>query len=44
MKKQIEFYENKLAYEMDPSDLYEAFQKSTEYVALDARQAFGYEK
>lgn len=44
MKKQIEFYENKLAYEMDPSDLYEAFEAGKEYVALDARQSFGYEK
>jgi len=44
MKKQIEFYENKLAYEMDPSDLYAAFENNTDYVALDTRQAFGYEK
>src|SRR5690606_8751631 len=44
MQKQIEFYENKLAYEMDPSDLYDAFEKSTEYIAVDTRQAFGYEK
>jgi hypothetical protein len=27
MKDQITFYENKLAYEMDPSDLYDAFEK-----------------
>lgn len=44
MKKQIEYYQEKLAYEMDPSDLYDAFEKGTEYVALDTRQAFGYEK
>lgn len=44
MQQQIEHYENKLAFEMDPSDLYDAFENSTTYIALDARQAFGYEK
>ncbi len=42
MEKQIEFYENKLAFEMDPSDLYDAFKNSTAFIALDTRQAFGY--
>ena len=44
MQNQIEFYESKLAYEMDPSDLYAAFEEGIDYVALDTRQAFGYEK
>lgn len=44
MQKQIEFYENKLSYEMDPSDLYDAFENGTEHIAVDARQVFGYEK
>ena len=44
MNEQIKFYENKLAYEMDPSDLYDSFENSTEYIALDARQAFGFNK
>ncbi|AWM15314.1 rhodanese [Flavobacterium sediminis] len=44
MKKQIEFYENKLAYEMDPSDLYDALENGTEHIVVDARQAFGYKK
>ncbi|MDB2414118.1 rhodanese-like domain-containing protein [Flavobacteriaceae bacterium] len=44
MNKQIKFYENKLAYEMDPSDLYDGFENSTEYIALDVRQAFGFDK
>lgn len=44
MQKQIEFYQNKLSYEMDPSDLFYAFENSTEYVAVDTRQPFGYEK
>ena len=44
MKEQIAFYENKLSFEMDPSDLYNAFEESTDYVAVDTRQSFGYEK
>ncbi|QHI34670.1 Thiosulfate sulfurtransferase GlpE [Kordia antarctica] len=43
MKDQIAFYENKLAYEIDPSDLYEALQKDVNIVAVDARQDFGFE-
>lgn len=44
MKSQIEHYENKLAFEMDPSDLYAEFENSTDYIAVDTRQAFGFEK
>lgn len=44
MKKQIEFYENKLAYEMDPSDLWDALENSENIVALDAREPFGFDK
>lgn len=44
MQKQIEFYENKLAYEMDPSDLWNELENSKNIVALDARQTFGFEK
>lgn len=44
MQKQIEFYENKLVYEMDPSDLWDALEKDENTVALDARKAFGFEK
>ncbi len=44
MQKQIEHYENKLAFEMDPSDLYDGFESTTEYIALDTRKAFGFEK
>lgn len=43
MQKQIEFYENKLAYEMDPSDLWDALENNENVVALDARKAFGFE-
>ena len=44
MDKQIEFYQNKLDYEMDPSDLFDAIEKGEEVVPLDARQSFGFEK
>lgn len=44
MKKQTEFYENKLAYEMDPSDLFDALEKEENIVVVDARQSFGYKK
>ncbi len=40
---QQEFYEAKLAYEMDPSDLFDAFETSTDYIAVDTRKPFGYE-
>ena len=44
MQEQIAYYKSKLAFEMDPSDLYNAFEKNMEYIALDTRQAFGFEK
>lgn len=44
MQKQIEFYENKLAYEIDPSDLYDALSNNENIVAVDARQPHGFEK
>ncbi|MDW5290284.1 rhodanese-like domain-containing protein [Formosa sp. PL04] len=44
MQKQIEFYENKLVYEMDPSDLWDELEHRKNVVALDARQPFGFEK
>ena len=44
MNPQIEFYENKLAYEMDPSDLFAALENGESIVAIDTRQPFGYEK
>lgn len=42
MKDQIAYYTNKLAYEMDPSDLYEALQNDVNIVAVDTRQEYGY--
>ncbi|MBN4081040.1 hypothetical protein JYT44_01610 [Caldithrix abyssi] len=44
MQKQIDFYENKLTYEMDPSDLFDALEKNENVIVVDARQTFGYEK
>ena len=44
MQNQIQFYENKLAYEMDPSDLFDALEKEENIVVVDARQSFGYKK
>jgi rhodanese-related sulfurtransferase len=44
MNKQIEFYQNKLDFEMDPSDLFEALEKGENVVPLDTRQAIGYNK
>jgi len=44
MTSQIEFYENKLTFEMDPSDLFEAFETSNDYIAIDTRKDFAFEK
>ncbi len=43
MEAQIKHYENKLAFEMDPSDLFEALNNGEKVIALDARKAFGFE-
>lgn len=44
MNDQIKFYENKLSYEMDPSDLYAGFENGEDLIALDTRQKFGYDR
>lgn len=44
MQEQIDYYKSKLAFEMDPSDLYSAFEENTECIAVDTRQDFGFEK
>lgn len=43
MEAQIKHYENKLAFEMDPSDLFDALNKGEKVVVVDARKAFGFE-
>ena len=43
MEEQIKHYENKLAFEMDPSDLFDALNNGEKVIALDARKVFGFE-
>lgn len=43
IEKQIRFYEDKLAFEMDPSDLFEALRKGEKVIPLDSRKTIGYE-
>jgi rhodanese-related sulfurtransferase len=43
MKDQINFYESKLAFEMDPSDLFAALNAGENIVVVDARQPHGFE-
>ena len=43
MTSQIKHYEDKLAYEMDPSDLFAALSNGEKIIALDARKQFGFE-
>jgi rhodanese-related sulfurtransferase len=42
IQEQIKHYESKLAFEMDPSDLFATLTKGEKVVPLDARKAFGY--
>jgi len=44
MKNQFEFYQNKLDFEIDPSDLFEALENGHKIIPLDARQSFAFEK
>jgi rhodanese-related sulfurtransferase len=43
MNTQLQHYENKLVFEMDPSDLFDALNNGEKIVPLDARKDFGYE-
>ena len=43
MEEQLKHYQNKLAFEMDPSDLFDALNNGKKIVPLDARKAFAYE-
>lgn len=43
METQIKHYENKLAFEMDPSDLFDALNNGEKVMVIDARKAFGFE-
>lgn len=44
MNDHIAHYRNKLAYEMDPSDLFEALNKNEKIVVVDARKTEAYER
>lgn len=44
MKDQINFYENKLRFEIDPADLHEALNNNQAIVVVDARKPAGYQK
>ena len=43
MHPQILYYQNKLAYEMDPADLYERLGAGEEIVVVDARRTHAFE-
>lgn len=43
MEKQINYYSAKLAYEMDPSDLYTSLEEGQEIIVIDARKPSGFE-
>ena len=43
MDAQMKHYEDKLAFEMDPSDLFDALSKGEKVVAIDTRKAFGFD-
>jgi rhodanese-related sulfurtransferase len=43
MNKQIEYYQSKLEFEMDPSDLFSALEKGENIVPLDTRKSFAFE-
>jgi rhodanese-related sulfurtransferase len=43
MTAQIKHYKDKLAFEMDPSDLFDALNKGEKVVALDARKPHGFD-
>ncbi len=44
MRKQIDYYQQKLVYEMDPSDLFEKLEESKEFISLDTRKTFAFEQ
>jgi rhodanese-related sulfurtransferase len=44
MDRQTEYYQNKLDFEMDPSDLFSALEKGEDIIALDTRKAEAYER
>ena len=43
MNEQLKHYQDKLSFEMDPSDLFDALNDNENIVPLDARKPFGFE-
>jgi rhodanese-related sulfurtransferase len=43
MKEQIQHYQNKLVFEMDPSDLFEALNNNNSIIVIDARRPVAFE-
>ena len=44
METAIQYYQSKLAFEMDPSDLFEALETKQNIIVIDARKDFAYVK
>jgi rhodanese-related sulfurtransferase len=44
MNKQIEYYQSKLDYEMDPCDLFRAMEEGKDFVPLDTRKSTAFNK
>jgi rhodanese-related sulfurtransferase len=44
MNAQVKFYEDKLAYELDPSDLFEAMNNASKVVPVDMRKPEGFNR
>ncbi len=44
MNEQIKHYENKLKYEIDPADLFDALNNGEKIVVVDARKPEGFER
>ena len=44
MKTAIDHYQNKLAYEMDPSDLFAALEAKENVIVIDTRKDFAYDR
>jgi len=43
MEAQISFYQNKLSFELDPSDLFDLLNEGENIIPVDARKPFGFE-
>lgn len=43
MNERLKHYQDKLSYEIDSSDLFEAMQNKENVIIIDARKAFAYE-